>query len=204
MRRSVVSALIVCLALSAPALAEPAVAPAPAPAAKPVAPAAKPVAPTKPAAAPAKPAATSPAAAKAPEKELWFVAKTGSGAIGYDAYSIKHDPNTGVATVTNALFLSAPQQSPEKKPFQYVVATDKIDCIGGQFQPQGRLLLSIDNKIVDQFAATDTKTWHSLAGNPPLAFLKRIVCTGNALGKSKQAPNFLAAMKVMREMAAAK
>jgi hypothetical protein len=179
----------------------------PAPAAKPpvAAPAAKPA--TAPAAAPAaKPAAPAPApaAAKPPEKELWFVAKTGSGAIAYDAHSIKHDPNTGVVTFNNALYLTTPQQTPNKTAFQFVVANDRIDCIGGRFQPVGRLLLADGGKIVDQFDTTDTKTWHPLSGNPPLAFLHRIACKGNALGKSKQATGFVGAMKLMREMAAAK
>ena len=153
----------------------------------------------RPATAPATPA--KPAAAKpAPVPQIWFIAKTGSGSIAYDGYSIKPDPILGTVKITSILYMSAPQTSPEGKPFQYVVADDTIDCLAGNFQPASRRLLSADGGVVSRTGGDGTK-WFPLSENKPLAFLKRIACQGAPLAKSVQAKTLTEAVVTMRKVA---
>jgi hypothetical protein len=131
----------------------------PAPVARPALPAAKPAAAPRPAGAPAAKPAAAPAAPSIPQ--MWFIARTGSGAIAYDGYSIKPNTALGTVTLTSLLFTNAPQKGPEGKAFSYVMADDTIDCVGGQFQPSVRRLFSAEGALVNKcgFHCRATRLW---------------------------------------------
>lgn len=134
---------------------------------------------------------------------MWFMARTQSGAIAYDGYSIKFDPVLGTAKISSILFMTTPEKTPEGQVFQYIIADDTIDCLGNKFQPSLRRLLGADGKMLAKTGG-DAKTWIPLSQNPPLAFLQRIACYGAPMAKSKQTTSLADAIVQMRVVAAGK
>jgi hypothetical protein len=160
-------------------------------------PAAAPAQPAKPAAAaPAKPAAA-PAAPK-PE-ELWFIAKAADGAIGYNAKSIKPNPQLSTVTMTSLIYLKTAAKSKSGASYNYILSEDTLDCIGPQFKPGARVVLDAQGKLLDGGDAAGT-TWLPIQGNPPLNALRGVACSGASFKNMQQATNFAAAVKMMREM----
>lgn len=160
----------------------------------PATPPATPVAPAKPAAAPAKPAA----AAK-PADDIWFVAKTAGGAMGYHASGIQHDPNLGTVAMTSVLYTREAAKTPSGKPFQILLAQDNYDCIGRQVQPLARLMMSADGMPVED-GESEKPAWAPIGKDPALNLLFGVACGGKALQGAKKANAFPAAAKLMREM----
>ncbi len=171
--------------LTLPVLAQP----VPPPAASPAPP--KPAAPAK---APALPAATGP--------EVWFAAKATGGAMAYNASSIKPDPTLGTVSVTSAVYLNAPLKSPSGAQFQYVVADDRLDCVGGKFQSRARIMMDTTTKIVDATDAGEKAEWQPVAGNPIMTILTRVACQGRPIAGAKQTANFPETAKMLKTLAA--
>lgn len=148
--------------------------------------------------APAKPPAAAPAPAK-PADDVWFVAKTSGGALGYHASGIQHDPNLGTVSMTSVLYTRDAAKSPGGKPFQILLAQDNYDCIGRQLQPLARLMMSADGQPVEE-GEVEKPTWKPVGKDPALNLLMGVACSGKALQGAKKAIAFPAAAKLMREM----
>jgi hypothetical protein len=154
-----------------------------------------PAKPAVPAAAPAKPAAPAKAA-----DQLWFIAKAADGAIGYDAKSIKAKPELSTVDITSLIYLKKPGKTKSGALYNFILATDTLDCIGPQFKPGSRVVLDAAGKILDSGDAPANVGWGPIANNPPLNALRGVACSGASFRNLQQATSFAAALKTMKEL----
>lgn len=138
--------------------------------------------------------------ATATPKEHWLVAKASGGALAYNAATLARDSKTGFITLATGLFITQAQKDANGKPFQYVLAEDRLNCTSHTFQAVTRVLLDGNQNIVDQ-QELEAQAWQPISGNGVLAFLESVACKGDAVSGTREAANIEDMLNLMTTMA---
>jgi hypothetical protein len=145
----------------------------------------------------AKPA---PAPATAAPSQVWFVSRTGDGAIGYNASSIKADPQLGTIGLVSLYYMKAGAPSADGTKVHFIHSSDTFDCVGMQFKPGFRNVLDFGGKTISEQKADPAAKWMKVDHNSPLNLLRNVACSGATFKNMQQATNFAAAIAAMKAL----
>lgn len=148
---------------------------------------------------PAKPPA---AAAVQPNKveQLWFVAKTNDGAIGYNAKSIKTNPELLTVELTSLYFYKAGVKMPSGVVASFILSTDTFDCAGAKFLAGTRIIMDKTGKTLSGDVAKANSPWTPLSPDSPLNSMRDVGCRAATFKGMRSVPDFAAALKTMQEI----